>query len=352
MIKFKKLNKFTYIILISTFVLLLGITVAVSYFAANNKSFTKEQKDMIDIDKYVTGCAKNDKFNGSILVAQNGEILLYKAFGLADKANEVKITTETKFLIGSVTKQFTAVAIMQLQEKGLLNVDDTINKYIPDISHGDNITIHELLTHTSGLPADFVDIGKFNSLPLTLDDAIHKIKGMNIQLLSNPGVSFNYSSFGYMLLSYIIEITSRKSYEDYINKNIFIPLEMNSSGFGYNRNVNSDLAFGYDASGKLVPSELNENEAKLLSGAGEIYSTVEDLYKWDRALYTQKLLSKKSIEQIYTPYSDNYGYGSHIVSTSPKEIYDHSGSMTGFSSCITRLVGFNSFIIVLSNNPN
>lgn len=347
--KCKISNKFIYNVTILATVFFVGTACVNNCFANTNISNENKQKITAKLNNYMNKCAKDKKFNGSILVAKNGNIVLKQAYGFSDKQGKIKNTIDSKFLIGSITKQFTAVAIMQLQEKGLLNVNDTIGKYISGFSHGNSITIHQLLTHTSGLSTDLKDVKKIDSTPYSVDDAIAEIEDMDIKLLFQPGDSYNYSNLGYMILSYIIEKVSGSTYEGYITENIFKPLEMKNSGFGYDNVIQTKLSLGYDSDGKVLSSDANNEEARLLSGAGEIYSTVEDLYKWDRALYTEKIISKDSLNKMYTSYGNDYGYGWNILG---KDVYEHGGTMSGFSSCIKRLVGDNSFIVVLSNDLN
>lgn len=336
---------------ISIFVLIFLIALGIvrSFFVKTNELSSKDRITISKLNKSLDKYAKNENFDGCVLVVKNGKILLEKGYGFSDKESKIKNTVKNKFLIGSITKQFTAVAIMQLQQKGLLNVNDTIDKYISGIEYGDVITIHELLTHTSGLSQDLEDTNGLENKHFSLEDAVDEMEGMDIKLLFQPGSSYSYSNLGYMLLSYIVEKVSGNTYENYIDENIFKPLNMDDSGFGYDNGINKELALGYDSDGKVVSSETSNEESRLLAGAGEIYSTVEDLYKWDRALYTEKIVSKSSLDKIYTSYQDNYGYGWNIVS---KNVYEHGGTMSGFSSCIKRLVGDNSFIVVLSNDLN
>lgn len=341
-----------FIVFVLTF--LISFILCSCSYGINNKELSKK------IEKAVDTYAEDNKFNGNIFVAKGGEILINKSYGYADFDNKVKVNSETRFLIGSLTKQFTAVAIMQLNEKGLLNVDDKLEKYAPGFPSSDKITIHHLLTHTSGLPREIqVDYSLIR--PGEATEAIKTIPSMSEILekkgtvefpkLAEPGKYFNYSNAGYIMLGYIIEKVSGVSYDEYLQKNIFSPLGMKNSGFGYDRRNDNKLALGYDTTMNCLTKEPFIAMSAWPHAAAALYSTTEDLYKWDRALYTDKLVSEKSLEQIFIPNKNNYGYGWYIKSTDKKE-YQHNGMMLGFGASITRRVGNNICIIALSNIEN
>jgi len=337
------------LLLIITLVLIVSTCVIVLNKNQEGKKIAFSEKSTEDIDKY----ASSIKFNGSIFVAQKGKVLLSKAYGMSNKEARIPNTTQTKFLIGSITKQFTALSIMQLEERDLLDVNDKIDKYISGFPHGKEITIHQLLSHTSGLPREIQDEIKLDSMPKTLEEALNVFKEKNIDLLCTPGEKFNYSNSGYILLGYIIEKVSGKTYSDYLQENIFTPLKMDNSGFGYNRKENKELAIGYtDLLAKQeTPNDLYDFSIWPFS-AGGIYSTVDDLYKWDRALYTEQLVSKNTLNTIYTPVKDDYGYGWYISKDVNNTTYYHDGKAFGFLSQIIRQVDNDAFIVVLSNEDN
>jgi len=333
-----------------TLVLIVSSCLVVLYKNQDSKVSAFSEKESTEyIDKY----ANSIKFNGSIFIAQKGKVLLSKAYGMSNKEAKIPNTTQTKFLIGSITKQFTALSIMQLEEKGLLDVNDKIDKYIIGFPHGKEITIHQLLSHTSGLPRDIQAEIKLDSMPKTLEEALNMIKGKNIDLVCSPGEKFNYSNSGYILLGYIIEKVSGKTYSDYLQENIFTPLKMDNSGFGYNRKENKELAVGYTnhLAKQETPNDFYDFSVAPFSGGG-IYSTAEDLYKWDRALYTKQLVSKKTLNTIYTPVKSNYGYGWLISKDINNTTYHHNGNVLGFSSQIIRQVDKDVLIVVLSNEDN
>ena len=302
--------------------------------------------------KYADNYSKKEGFSGTILVAKDDDILLDRAYGMADYDNNIANTTHTVFAIGSVTKQFTATAILMLQEEKLLNVQDPLNKYISDYPNGDKIKIYNLLTHTSGIPENlkFVESLESGRHTFTHDELIEVVK--NKELDFDPGTSYEYSNSNYVLLGDIIEKVSKEKYEDYIQKNILTPLEMNETGFLSNQSTIKEKAIGYSIIGgntnKLTKSIDCENS--LPYSAGEICSTAEDLYKWQRALFAGNLIKKESLDEMFTPYLNNYGYGWFINKNSEGDkLIFHDGGVPGYTASIERNYDKNYVIIILSN---
>ena len=299
------------------------------------------------IDDYLAAYEDKGLFSGSVLVARKGEILVSKGYGMANYEQSVFNTPETKFHLGSVTKQFTAMAIMQLQEKGMLNVNDPISKYISDYPNGKIIKIHHLLTHTSGITDYMNDDDSFwnvSRLYHPINKIIERFK--NKPLKFQPGANYSYSNSGYVLLAYIIEKVTEKSYEQYLDQNIFKPLNMKNTGYDHLEILIKNRASGYSiSSDKLVNAEFFDRSIGL--GADGLYSTTLDLYLWDRALYTEKLVSKATLKKIFTPYPPalKYGYGWSINGSE----VSHFGRMNGFYTYIERNTSLDSTIIVLSN---
>jgi len=290
-----------------------------------------------------------NKFSGSVLVAQNGKILLCKGYGTSNHEHEVPNVPETKFRLGSITKQFTALAIMQLQEKGILNVNDPISNYIPNYPRGEEITIHNLLTHTSGIPnlTDFPEFEKKKIKPHTLEQVVNRFKDKPLEF--NPGEKHRYSNSGYVLLSYIIEKASGKKYEDLLEQNIFIPLKMHNSGYDKASLILKNRAAGYSLGDDSKLENAPYIHMSFTTGSGALYSTVKDLYLWDQALCTEKLLSKKSLNTMFSSFLGNYGYGWMIGKTFNRKFVGHCGRIDGFATEIRRGIDDNICIIVLSN---
>lgn len=308
------------------------------------------------INEYLKACAEYKNFHGSILVENEGKVILKKGYGMADYENSILNEPNTRFAIGSVTKQFTAMAIMQLYEKGKLSLDDNLSKYIPDFPRGDEITVHHLLTHTSGivnytaLPEFWTDYSNSN----TIEAVIDMVKDMPLEF--EPGASWNYCNTGYVILGDIVEKVTRNDLGRYLEKNIFKPLNMKNTGVSYKNGDKKFDTVGYDGFLEIQPID-DSLVLKGSYGAGFLYSTVEDLYRWEKALDSGKLVSKKTMEIMFSSHvelapNNYYGYGWVINNEgSDKEIY-HDGSVPGFASIISRYVERNSSIIVLSNNSS
>jgi len=298
--------------------------------------------------EYMNVYLKTGKFSGSILIAQKGQVLLSEGYGMANYELDVANTAKTIFRIGSVTKQFTATAIMQLQEKGLLNVDDPLKKYIADYPNGEKITLHHLLTHTSGI-VNVSSVPEHQQnliLPTPLEKVILSFKGLPLEF--TPGEKFKYCNSGYHLLGYIIEKVSGKSYGDFLEENIFQPLQMRNSGFDRNSLVLKNRASGYTHDNNVLTNAPYVNVAVTFA-AGALYSTVEDLYLWDRALYTEKILKKISLDKMFTPFKGGYGYGWIIDTAFNRKRIHHAGGHMGFQANISRFVDDDVCIIILSN---
>jgi CubicO group peptidase (beta-lactamase class C family) len=301
-------------------------------------------------DEIVNAYVKQKKFSGSVFVAKGGKIILSKGYGMANYELDVPNTPQTKFRLGSITKQFTAMAIAQLQERGSLSVDDPISKYLPDFPKpaGDKVTIFHLLTHTSGIPSftGFPDYQQIKMSRFNGEKLIAWLKDKPLEF--TPGEKFKYNNSGYFLLGYLIEKVSGKPYEQFVQENIFTPLAMTSTGFDRNSALIKNRAAGYTVKGKdLENSEYIDMTVP--GGAGAMYSTVEDLYLWDRALYTEKLVKKATLEKIYTPFKDNYAYGWVVDQQFNRKRITHGGGIDGFNTTIVRFVNDDTCIIALSN---
>ncbi len=326
-------------------------------------SCSNEQSLEKRLDAYVQECTDRGLFSGAVLVAKNGKIVLCKGYGMANYELDVPNTPQTKFRIGSISKQFTAMLIMQAQAKGLLHLTDPITKYIPNYPNGEKITIHHLLTHTSGVPL-FYSFPEFKNrvrTPYTLEQVVAIIKQKPLEF--EPGEKFSYSCSGYTLLTYIIEQVFGNKYETVLKTQVFDPLTMYDSGYDKSSPIIKHRASGHyypdvpegvkwDLK-KLVNADCIETNMPFESGAGALYSTVEDLYRWDQALYTEKLLPKESLTAIFTPYQKfltrHYGYGWWIGTFYGHTVIEHSGQIEGFCTDIRRYPEDKACIIVLSN---
>jgi len=300
------------------------------------------------LEKYMDAEMKFKGFTGAVLVMKENKILLKKGYGLADREWNISNTPETKFRIGSITKQFTATCILQLAEQGKLNLEDKLSKFIPSFPKGDSVTIHMLLNHTSGIAnytaqKDFLNLA---TLSLTKDSVIAFIKSKPFSF--SPGTKFQYTNSGYFLLGYIIEKVSGETYADYVQQNIFNKIGMKNSGADKLDSILPMRARGYNSNrNKITNADFISLDWPF--SAGILFSTVEDLYKWDRALYTTIILSNNSKQKMFTPYKSNYGYGIIIDSMQKHFRIWHNGGIPGFISNISRYVNDDVCVIVLGN---
>ncbi|WP_436864967.1 serine hydrolase domain-containing protein [Bacillus fungorum] len=300
------------------------------------------------LQRYMSSLSEASYFNGAVLIAKNDEILLSEAFGIANFTFNIPHTIDTKFRIGSLTKGFTSTAILQLEERGLLSVEDSISKYIEGFSYGEDVTIHHLLTHTSGIsnftswPNYWSDIMR---KPVSKDDIVHVLKTYPLEF--KPGERYSYTNSGYILLTIIIEKITGLSYKEYIHKHICQPLQMHNTGCEDEyREIVESLSTGYTIFGDIKQTEHIDMSFPL--GAYGMYSTVKDLFKWHKALRSREVISESSLQKMFTAYSDYYGYGWAIeregyISTS------HFGDINGFVNYMIRYEKDNVCIIVLSN---
>lgn len=305
------------------------------------------------IDQAIAEQVKAKGFSGSVLVARGGKVILEKGYGMANVELGVPNTPDTIFRLGSITKQFTATAILQLEEQGKLSVNDAACKYIADCPAAwKPITIHQLLSHTSGI-ASYTNDSKFMEprvmrVPLTPLEILmlSKDKPLDFQ----PGEGFKYDNSGYIFLGIIIEKVSGEKYADYLRKHIFDPLDMHESGYDDTRSILKNRAAGYsNRNGQLRNADYID--MTLPYAAGSLYSNVRDLYRWDRALYTDKVLSKASRDKMWTPVKNNYAYGWFINTRGRKQV-SHGGGINGFSTAILRYPDDDAVVIVLSNTDS
>jgi len=312
----------------------------------------KELEDKID--SYIIPLADSQSFMGSILIAEKDSIVFLKSFGYANLEHLVPNSSSTVYRIGSMTKSFTATAIMLLIDKNKISVESKLSDFISDYPNGNRITIHQLLTHTSGIPdyTKLQDIESKKCLPVTLTELINRIK--NLPLEFEPGSKFKYNNSGYLLLTYIIEKISGLSYSEFLDVNIFQPLDMNNTGYNNNKEIIKNHASGYSVlkgDNKIINADYVNMSVP--QGAGGLHSTVLDLYKWDRSFYTNKLLTQEGKEKMFTFYISDYGYGwGREIRKNNRISIGHNGMISGFSSIIHRFVDDNTVIIILANTDN
>jgi CubicO group peptidase (beta-lactamase class C family) len=309
------------------------------------------------IQEVLATAHKYRQFNGAALVAENGKVVYKGGFGLANMEWNIPNTPDTKFRLGSITKQFTATVILQLVEQGKIKLDGKLSDYLPDYRKdvGEKVTIHHLLTHTSGIPSYTSQPGFFENVsrnPYKVDEFVKKYASGNLEF--EPGSKFLYNNSGYFLLGAIIEHVTGKPYEQVLKENIFDPVGMKNTGYDHHNTVIAKRATGYI---KTPDSYANSPylDMSIPYAAGSLYSTVEDLYLWDQALYTDKLISAQSKALMYTPFLDNYAYGWAISKASFKQnnadvpVITHGGGINGFTTTIVRFPNEKNLIVMLDN---
>ena len=300
---------------------------------------------------------KYRQFNGSALVAENGKVIYKGGFGLANMEWNIPNTPDTKFRLGSITKQFTAMLTLQLVEQGKIKLDGKISDYLPDYRKdiGDKVTIHHLLTHTSGIPSYTSQPGFFANVsrnPYKVVDFVKQYASGNLEF--EPGTKYSYNNSGYFLLGAIIERITGKTYAEALKEMIFDKVGMKNTGYDLHDPLIIKRASGYTntPTGYRNAAYL---DMSIPYAAGSLYSTVEDLYLWDQALYTDKLLTPQSKEMMYKPFLEDYAYGwvvrkaSFKVNDQPIPIIAHGGGINGFSTNIVRFPNEKHLIVLLDN---
>lgn len=304
-------------------------------------------------DDYIRSEIQKQRIPGiSLAVIKNGRIILAKGYGFANVEHQVPVKPETIFQSGSVGKQFTATAVMMLVEDGKISLDDKITNYFPDAPAAwQNITVRHLLTHTAGTtdyPNDF-DFRRDYA-----EEDLYK-RAKTISLAFQPGEKWSYSNLGYVMLGILIHKVSGKFYGDFLQERIFKPLGMSTARIISEEDLVPNRAAGY----RLVKGELKNQEwvspSVNTTADGALYLTVYDMAKWDAALYTEKLLKKSSLDQIWTPVklnkgkTENYGFGWSLNEIGGHRVIEHGGSWQGFKAHIARYVAEKLTVVVFAN---
>jgi CubicO group peptidase (beta-lactamase class C family) len=309
------------------------------------------------VDALLTSYHDAGLFNGAALVSDHGKVLLRKGYGFADFEWKIPNTPDTKFRIGSITKQFTSTVVLQLVEEGKLSLDSTLSSILPyyRTDTGSKITIHHLLSHTSGIPSYtglpnfFRDVSRD---PYGVREFVEKYCSGNLEF--EPGSRFLYNNSGYFLLGAIIEAVSKKPYAQVVRERVFEPLGMAGSGYDLSGPILERRARGYE-SGPTGVRNADYLDMGLPYSAGSLYSTVEDLYIWDQALYGETILPTKAKERMFTPGLGNYAYGWVVqkrnigVDKAERLTVGHDGGINGFNTVIRR-VPDDRLLVVLFNN--
>lgn len=311
------------------------------------------QNETAKLDELVGAYAKQYKFNGSVLVAKGGKVLLQKGYGYKNASDSLFNDGNTIFQIGSITKQFTATVILKLQEQKKLDIHDKLSKYYPGYPKGDSITIENLLTHTSGI-YNYTNDGKFMNTEAVKPSNEEKMLALfrDKPLDFSPGTSWNYSNSGYLLLGYIIQKVAKMPYEQAVRTYIFQPLQMTHSGFDFTHLSDKNKAVGYFTYTEKakVPATIVDSSVSLSAGA--MYTTVGDLYKWHKGMQENKIISAASAQKAYTPFKNNYGYGLGIDTIFGKRVIAHGGGIFGFNTNIARVTEDDVCVVLLNNSGN
>jgi CubicO group peptidase (beta-lactamase class C family) len=318
------------------------------------------------MDAYLTGLERQGRFSGTVLFADGTGVVFRDAYGPANVAKGTKNTVETQYQIGSITKQFTAMAIMLLSERGRLSLDDPICKWFPRCPDSwDDIRIRHLMAHTSGLPgyAHAPETQRFRRQEYRPVDMLHAIAAKPLDFA--PGTDWKYSNSGYFLLGLIVKRASGQSYEGFLRQAIFRPLGMSHSGYGHSSQ--DDVATGYFRKQGQLEEWQPDNTIAFTFAAGGLYSTVDDLYQWCRALGQNRLLNNDDQKRIFTAQAENidrtaprlkeaygegavgYGYGWFLSDRKGRARAGHAGGLPGFSSYIERSLNDDWCIVILSN---
>lgn len=302
------------------------------------------------IDELIERYFEQGKFHGAILVADRGRVKYTKGFGMANIEWAIPNRPDTKFRIASITKQFTAALVLKLVDEGKIRLDGKVTDYLPDYRRdtGDKVTIHHLLNHTSGIPS-YSNAAQSQDTPL---DFVNKYVSGDLEF--EPGAKFKYNNGGYSILGAIIERVTGKPYDLVVVEKIFQPLGMVNSGFEHRRSLIPKRAAGYE---KTRNGFLNAPyiDMEIPYAAGSLYSTVEDLFKWDQAMSGAKVLSSESRRLMFTPGLSEYGYGVRISeqpvgrSDAKLRVAWHGGGINGFNSLLSRAIDKRQTVIILDN---
>jgi len=315
-------------------------------FAQNN---LKRQKLILRINEIVAPYLEAADFQGVIGIQKGDDNPLILPYGYASVELDVPHRGNNTFMIGSVSKQFTGVAILLLEEDGKLKTSDTIEKYLPDFPRGKEITIEQLLTHTSGV-ADVYSLksfGKTAGLTARFDDVISELAAM--ELTFDPGNGYAYSNGGYSLLGAIIEKVSGRSYGEFLHERIFKPLEMNQTAHDARGEAVKKRVPGYDPIGftELAPVQTIHPDFTL--GNGSLWSSASNLLKWNKALHNGRVLSKASYRKLITDYGRGYGYGVSVFRRFDTSVIGHDGRVAGYASDLAYYPDKKVSVVILSN---
>jgi len=301
------------------------------------------------MEEVIQARVKDSTFMGSVLVARDAGIILNKGYGFANVEWQIPNSPTTKFRLGSLTKQFTSVSILLLEERGKLKLEDHVKQYVPDApASWDAITIYNLLTHTSGLPnyTALPDFATTMGTKVTPQQIVAKFRDRPLDF--EPGSKMLYSNSGYIVLGMIIEKVSGESYESFLQKNLFGPIGMKDSGYDSNTAVIPRRASGYTR-GASGPVNAGYLDMSIPFAAGALYSTTEDLLRWEQALFGGKVLKPASLEKMTKPFKNDYALGVSVREHDGRRVVEHNGGINGFNTMLAYYPESHVTIAVLGN---
>lgn len=306
-------------------------------------------QDVGRMDQVVRASADQDAFAGSVLVARDGEILLDRGYGMANREWNIPNTGDTKFRLASVSKQFTAVAVMILHERGLVDLDSPVKTWLPDAPAAwEGVTVRRLLNHTAGL-SDFTRFDDHEALktrPATTAAVMARFRDRPLDFA--PGETFAYSNSGYIVLTALVEKVSGQTYADFVVGNLFRPLGMNDSGYDRHAAVLPGRASGYTPTEDGV-ANADYVDMSVPQGAGGLYSTTHDLLKWEEALFGGRVLQPSSLAELTTPGRGGYAFGLEVRTVGESRIISHSGGIEGFNTYLAHDTESGMTVVVLGN---
>src|SRR5260370_18113752 len=306
-------------------------------------------QDVSRMAQVVQPYVADKKFMGSVLVARGGEVLLSKGYGSANLEWNIPNSPATKFRLGSITKQFTAASTLLLEERGKLKTDDPVKKFMPDAPAAwDKVTIFHLLTHTSGIPSftGFPDYASQEPFATTPEKLVARFRDKPLDF--QPGEKWSYSNSGYVLLGYLLEKASGESYEKVVKGNIFGPLGMEDSGYDSNSAIIPRRAAGY-ARVKDQTENAGFIDMSIPFSAGALYSTTEDLLRWEQGLFGGKVLSAASLQKMTTPFKREYACGLAVSMVKGHKLIEHGGGIEGFNTQLSYFPEDKLTVAVLGN---
>ena len=306
-------------------------------------------QDTARMEQVIQSHVSAGTFMGTVLVARDGAVVLDKAYGMANVEWDIPNTPATKFRLGSVTKQFTAAAILLLEERGKLKLDDRVKTHLADSPMAwDRITVFNLLTHTAGIP-NFTASPDYATIKLSARSADAAVTAFRDRPLDfGPGEQMSYSNSGYLALGAIIEKFSRQSYETFVTENLFAPAGMSDSGYDSNTAIIKRRASGYvRAPGGYANA--GYLHMSIPHAAGALYSTTRDLLKWEQALFAGKIVSKASLDRMITPFKNDYALGLTSTLVNGRRRIAHGGGIDGFNTQLAYYPDSKTTVIVLSN---